>query len=59
LKSIIHAYGAKRCLWGSDFPFIQDRWSYSSSLEWIYQLEDLSDEDRSWILGGTAKALWW
>jgi L-fuconolactonase len=59
VQAIISAFDAHRCLWGSDFPFVVDRWNYASSLNWLNELVVLSAEDRSWILGKTAQKLWW
>ncbi len=59
IQAIISSFGAQRCIWGSDFPFVMDRWKYASALNWINTLAFLSDSERSWILGKTAKNIWW
>ncbi len=59
VQAFIDTFGAQRCIWGSDFPFIMDHWNYTSALNWISELGQVSKEDRDWILGNTAKMLWW
>jgi predicted TIM-barrel fold metal-dependent hydrolase len=59
IQNAIRAFGARRCLWGSDFPFIMDRWSYSSLLDAIREYKFLSEEDLDWLLGRTSESLWW
>lgn len=54
---VVEAFGAKRMAWGSNFP------TSSGSLKEILAtaqagLACLSDEDRSWIFGRTAKQLY-
>ena len=57
---VIEAYGAERCVWGSDFPC--ELWtpkvSYAEHLR-IFQSDlPLSEQNRNQILGETAKRLW-
>jgi predicted TIM-barrel fold metal-dependent hydrolase len=59
LKASLHAFGANRCLWGSDFPFILDRWSYEGWLNTIQDQVGFSVKDLGWILGDTATSLGW
>lgn len=59
VKELVNSFGVKKCMWGSDFPFVIDRWSYLSALEWFKNILFLTEEDRSWIYGLTAKSLWW
>jgi len=57
--AIIQAFGAERCMWGSDFPFIRERWSYTSLIEVIQHWDFLSQDELGWLLGKTAFRLWW
>ena len=59
LQTVLDSYGAERCLWGSDFPFIQEHWDYTSMLEFIKQTVSRSEDDIQWLLGKTAWNLWW
>lgn len=59
IKAILDTFGAQRCLWGSDFPFVQQHWSYSGLLEYLDQISFVSESDREWLLGRTAQKLWW
>ena len=56
---IIQAFGVRRCMWGSDFPFIQERWNYAGMLETIKTWGFLSTDGLTWLLGKTAQNLWW
>ena len=44
-KDLIHAYGADRVLWGTDFPM----WDSAVEMEYFNKI-DLTDEERSMIL---------
>ncbi|KAF0110589.1 MAG: Amidohydrolase 2 [Chloroflexi bacterium] len=59
IQAILDSYGVNRCLWGSDFPFIQEHWDYESMLTFIKQIVMRSKEDVQWLLGNTASNLWW
>lgn len=59
VQALLDAYGARRCLWGSDFPFIQEHWNYKDFVDSIEKNFSLSKEDLSWVLGKTARDLWW
>ena len=59
VAAIIQAFSAKRCMWGSDFPFIQERWSYTSLVEAIKHWNFFSQDELGWLLGKTAFHLWW
>ncbi len=52
-------FGADRCLWGSDFPFILERWNYSGVIEGIQSRLDLSPRDLERVLGENSLELWW
>jgi len=61
--SLLHAakeaYSAKRCMWGSDYPFVNDHWSYEENLETFRNKLGFSESDLGWILGKTAETIWW
>ena len=60
LRAAFEAYGAKRILWGSDWPHILFGGGYIRSLNFYRrELPWLSEDDRAEILGGTAERLWW
>ena len=58
--AVIDAFGAQRCMWGSDFPC--ELWtpkvSYAEALKIFREVLALSSRDRAMILGGTASRLW-
>jgi predicted TIM-barrel fold metal-dependent hydrolase len=58
--AVVKAFGAERCVWGSDFPC--DLWcpkvSYAEHLRIFTRDLPLSAADRAAIIGGTARGLW-
>ena len=55
LKSIVDAFGARRCLWASDVTKYLGKRTLSELLnQFRVGCPFLSDEDREWILGRTA-----
>jgi predicted TIM-barrel fold metal-dependent hydrolase len=59
IEAVCERFGARRCMWGSDFPFVQDHWSYDGLLSTVKNDWRLNPEELDWILGGTANRLWW
>jgi predicted TIM-barrel fold metal-dependent hydrolase len=60
IKRVIEAFGAERCVWGSNFP--NALWSkgasYAQNLRLFVKELGLGLPEKSAILGGTAMALW-
>ncbi len=53
------AFGAKRPLWGSDFPPVAEREGYGNALRLTMELVRFaSEEDKEWVFGKTAASLW-
>lgn len=52
-------FGSEHCMWGSDFPFVEEHWSYAQLLDMIRHHLGFTDDELDWILGKTAKSLWW
>ena len=59
IQAVVERFGAQRCMWGSDFPFVQDHWSYGGLLSTVQNDWKLDAEQLEWVLGGTANRLWW
>jgi predicted TIM-barrel fold metal-dependent hydrolase len=56
IKSVVQAFGARRCMWESDCPFQVARDRYSDSIALIRdRLKFLSKDDRDWLLFRTAE----
>ncbi len=57
LKRVIDAFGVKRLMWASDCPFqVQSPHEYTPALAVIRdRLVGLSDDERAWLLRGTAE----
>jgi predicted TIM-barrel fold metal-dependent hydrolase len=57
---VIRAYGPERCVWGSCFP--NELWTpnvtYAEHLRIFTEALPLTDEARRWILGETARRIW-
>ena len=59
IQMAVDAFGAGRCMWGSDFPPVAAREGYRQALEHPRdQLKDLNQADKEMIFGGTAATLW-
>ncbi len=60
VRELVDAFGPERCLFGTNFP--SEQYSPAAGMGQILSLFtdeiNLSDEERSWILGGTAARLW-
>ena len=57
-RQVARAYGPRRTLWASDYPWTRDVPGYSTMLDLVPQaLPDLTDEDLGWVLGRTALSL--
>lgn len=55
----LEAFGAQRMMWGSDYPPVSSREGYELSLQLpMAYFASLSEEERSWIFGGTAQQVW-
>lgn len=55
----VAAYGARKLLWGSNFPMQMPTPSYRQRLDAVRTaLPFLTDDERAWVLGGTACSLW-
>jgi len=59
LRAVVDRFTAQRCLWGSDFPFVEDHWSCSENLATMRKEMGFSAQELDWVLGGTAAGIWW
>ena len=59
VKRLYNAFGPERLMWGTDWPGVEEYCGYAKSLA-LYrdEIDFFTDEDRRWILGGTALKLW-
>jgi predicted TIM-barrel fold metal-dependent hydrolase len=57
IRRLLDAYGPERLMWATDCPFqVQNGHTYVDSVALIRdRLDFLSDSDRQWLLGKTAK----
>jgi predicted TIM-barrel fold metal-dependent hydrolase len=59
VEAVHAAFGAQRMMWASNFPHIMRQTGYDRALRLVAAaLPDVSEADRSWMMGGTASALW-
>ncbi len=59
IEMAIEAFGAKRLMWGSDFPPSAGREGYGNTLRLpMEHVKFPSEEDKEWIFGKTATTLW-
>ena len=53
------AFGARRMMWGSDYPPSGSREGYANTLRFpMERIPFFSDEDREWAFGRTALSVW-
>ncbi|MBX9791876.1 MAG: amidohydrolase [Pirellulales bacterium] len=59
VKKLYDAFGPRRLMWGTDWPMVEQYCGYAKALA-LYrdEIKFFNDEDRRWILGGTALRLW-
>lgn len=61
VQQLVDAFGAKRVLWGSDFPFVAAECGYTKACQELPSIMAsklrLSSEDWEWVLGRTALQL--
>jgi predicted TIM-barrel fold metal-dependent hydrolase len=59
IRRVFEAFGPRRLMWASDSPFqVQEGHTYGASLGLVREgLDFLTDDDRAWLLGKTAAAL--
>jgi len=57
LRETVKRFSPQRCLWGSDFPFINTHWRYRAMLDMLGELFK-DDEGLEWVFGKTAETLW-
>ncbi len=55
----LEAFGARRIMWGSDWPPVSSREGFDNSLAFpLEYLSALSTDERAWIFGKTARQVW-
>ena len=59
LTAVADRFTPQRCMWGSDFPFVEEHWSYTQNMETFQHRLGFSDSDLDWIFGRTARKIWW
>jgi len=53
------AFGARRMMWGSDYPPSGSREGYANALRFpLERIDFFSDEEREWAFGKTALSVW-
>ena len=55
LRRVVDAYGPERVMWSSDYTVSSHRQNWAEALFYLRQSPVLSDSDREWILGRTAR----
>ena len=58
IKRVLRAFGASRVMWGSDWPVCLSNATYGETFQSAWDLEWLTDGDREWIFGQTARIAW-
>ena len=59
IGEVLQAFGPRRLMWASDFPYIEATCGYGRCLDLFHrELPVASEEERKWICGKTAAILW-
>jgi predicted TIM-barrel fold metal-dependent hydrolase len=61
IRQVRDAYGSQRLMWASDCPYqVQGKHDYASSIALIKdRLDFLTEDDKQWMLQGTAQKVYW
>jgi amidohydrolase family protein len=57
LRRVVDAFGANRIMWASDFTVTADHHSYGESLFCIRCAENISDDEKTWLLGKAVRSI--
>lgn len=57
-RRLLDVFGAQRLMWGSNFPNTYDRSLKDQLALALTELSFVSEADRQWLFGGTARLLW-
>ena len=57
IEMAIESFGARRLMWGSDYPHVAEREGYGNCLRLLMEHVVKGVEDREWIFGRTAATL--
>jgi len=57
IEMAMDAFGARRLMWGSDFPHVAEREGYGNGLRLLMEHVVKCQEDREWIFSKTAATL--
>lgn len=59
VRRLYDAFGRERLMWGTDWPGVEQFCGYAKAVA-LYrdEISFFSDDDRRWIMGGTALKLW-
>lgn len=58
IDKVVGAYGAERCMWGSDAPYqVMEGHTYADSIALITDRWEATEETKNWLLRGTAEKL--
>ena len=59
VERVYQAYGARRLMWGTDWPMSPQWTTYARTLSVVRdEMGFFTDEEREWVLGKTALKLW-
>lgn len=57
LVRYIEAFGAERLMWGSDFTIVRRQLTWSESLHYLRDSDLLTEEQKKWVLGLSARTI--
>jgi len=59
LETAEEYFSPDHCMWGSDYPFVEDHWSFKENLNLIRNSLHFTKDELDFILNKTARSLWW
>jgi predicted TIM-barrel fold metal-dependent hydrolase len=58
VKRLYDKFGARRLMWGTDWPISLKQVSYPQAVELFRDHLGFNPDDRAWILGKTVQQVW-
>lgn len=57
LRRLLDVFGAQRCMWGTDAPWVNEQCGYSAAWGLLEAWGNVRDDEVGWLMGGTVDAL--
>lgn len=57
LRRLLDTFGAQRCMWGTDAPWVNEQCGYSAAWELAEAWGTVREDEMGWLMGGTVDSL--